>query len=108
MYLNHIRPREGENIEQMVASIFGAGIGSFEMFTLNRTYAKEGHGRLYAELNTAFEDGKPFVTFQLTSRINHNEGDFRTSLDAAHSWLIEVFCNLTSPTARKERWKEIG
>lgn len=108
MYLNHIRPIEGENLEQMVASIFSAGIGSFEMFTLNRTFVKEGKGRLYTELNTSFDDGNQCVTFQLTSRINHTEGDFRDSLDLAHSWLIEVFCNLTSPTVRKERWKEIG
>ena len=108
MYLNQIKPLEGEDVEQMVESIFRAGIGSFEMFTLNRTFIIEGKGRLYAELNTSFDDGKPSVAFQLTSRINHFDGHFRDSIDSAHSWLIEVFCNLTNPKARKDRWKEIG
>lgn len=107
MYLNHVRPLEGESIEQMVESIFQTRIGSFEMFTLNRTFALEGKGRLYAELNTSFDDGRPYVTFQLTSRINHTEGELRSSLDLAHSWLIEAFCKLTSPIVRKERWQEI-
>ena len=108
MYLNHVRPLEGESLEQMAENIFGARIGSFEMFTLNRTFVKEGKGRLYAELNTSFDDGSPFVTFQLTSRINHVDGSVRDSLDLAHNWLIDVFCNLTNSQVRKDRWKEIG
>jgi uncharacterized protein (TIGR04255 family) len=108
MYLNHVRPLEGESLEQMVESIFATRIGSFEMFTLNRTFAKADEGRLYAEINTAFDDGSPFVTFQLTSRLNHTDGSVRQSLDLAHNWLIEVFCNLTNPQVRKDRWIEIG
>ena len=106
MYLNHIRPFEGESLEAMVKDIFNTNLGSFELFTLNRTFVKEGRGRLYAELNTNFDDGSPFVTFQLTSRINHAEGDFKDSVNDAHDWLIDTFCKLTSPSARKDRWKE--
>lgn len=108
MYLNQIKPLEGESVEQMVESVFGTSIGSFEMFTLNRTFAIEGRGRLYAELNTSIDEGNASVTFQLTSRINHVEGTFQDSLDLAHKWLVDVFCNLTSPVARKDRWNEIG
>ncbi len=108
MYLNHVKPLCGESLVQMVESIFGTSIGDFELFTLNRTFVMGESGRLYAELNTAIDDENPFVTFQLTSRINHVTGAVRQSLDAAHDWLIDVFCNLTNLQARKDRWKEIG
>ena len=108
MYLNHVKPNPDESLEQMVDSIFGSNLGAFELFTLNRTFTKEANrGRLYAELNSAFED-TPLVTFQLTSRINHEDGEFLDSLNLAHDWLIEVFTNLTSQKARKERWHESG
>lgn len=106
MYLNHVRPNEDETLEAMVEDIFNTSLGSFELFTLNRTFVTEGRGRLYAELNTNFDEGSPFVTFQLTSRINHAEGDFKDSLNDAHDWLIDTFRKLTSPNARKNRWKE--
>jgi len=108
MYLNHIRPNRNESLEQMVNSIFGSNLGSFELFTLNRTFTKErNRGRLYAELNSSFDDAT-FVTFQLTSRINHDDGEFLDSLNLAHDWLVEVFKSLTSQNARKERWHESG
>ena len=108
MYLNHVKPNPDESLEQMVDSIFGSNLGAFELFTLNRTFTKDANrGRLYAELNSAFDD-TPYVTFQLTSRINHDDGEFLDSLNLAHDWLIEVFTNLTSQKARKERWHESG
>ncbi len=107
MYLNHIHLEPSESIESALKSVFGLDIGSFEMASLNRTYALDERGRLYAEINVNFDNDRPFLSFQLTSRLNHLRGDVFETLNEAHDWLIAQFCSLTTASARKERWKQV-
>ena len=107
MYLNHIHLEQGESLESALKSVFGLEIGPFEMASLNRTYTLEERGRLYAEINVNLDNDSPFLSFQLTSRLNHVIGEVCETLNEAHDWLIAKFCDLTTDSARKDRWKQI-
>lgn len=109
MYANKIIPEEGETLADACEDILGLTLGEFEAVTVNRTFVLENNrGRLYTELNSfGHETGKPFLTFQLSSRVRHSaENDVMTTMDLAHDWLIENFCKLTSDTARRNRWQQ--
>jgi len=104
MYLNRISPRPNETLSEMCERIFTLSLGEFEATTVNRTYIlDENRGRLYAEINTSVVD-QGDVTFKITSRVRHLSGEVMDTMDIAHNWLIEKFCELTTETARKERW----
>lgn len=106
MYMNHIQPNEGESLSELCEKVFTLSLGEFEAITANRTYVLgDNQGRLYAEIN-GHPGGESRISFKLTSRVRHTEGDAMNTITKSHDWLIEKFCELTTDTVRKERWQQ--
>lgn len=105
MYLNRISPKDNESLSELCENVFGLSLGEFEATTVNRTYVmSENRGRIYAEINSV-QTEDPHITFKLTSRVRHINGDALATIDSAHDWLIEKFRELTTDQAKKERWE---
>jgi len=82
--------------------------GECELLTLNRTYTRGTEGRLYSEINVNLEESRPFLVFQLTSRIllGQSASTWQRAIELAHDWLIETFVNSTNELVRIEEWKQ--
>ena len=117
VYVNQIRPRKGESVIDLFATVFtGIGWGtsdnwlpSPEVVTLNRVFEiPEQRGRLYAEAGLAIDkDEGPFINLRMLGRALHTSGnpsDIEDTLRLAHDWVVNGFVSLTDRTIRQERW----
>ena len=108
VYVNHVRPKEGESLSMLGKRVFDVDFGECELLTLNRTYTRGTEGRLYSEINVNLEESRPFLVFQLTSRIllGQSASTWQRAIELAHDWLIETFVNSTNELVRIEEWKQ--
>jgi uncharacterized protein (TIGR04255 family) len=108
VYVNHLHPVDGESLANLTKRIFGVDVGDCELVTLNRTYTRGNEGRLYSEINVNLEENRPFLVYQLTSRIilGQTASTWRMAIELAHDWLIETFVNSTSEIVRRDEWKQ--
>lgn len=117
VYVNHIRPIEGESVIDLFATVF-SGISwrtsddwlpSPEVVTLNRVFEiPEQRGRLYAEAGLAIDkDNVSFINLRMIGRALHTSGipsDIEDTLQLAHDWVVNGFVSLTDASVRRERW----
>lgn len=123
VYVNHIKPIEGESVIDLFASIF-PGINwetsdnwmpscNPEIATLNRVFEiPDQQGRLYVEAGIAHDKERGnFLNLRVIARTLHSSNDpsdIQETLKLAHDWVVNGFVSLTDATVRQKRWGQVN